>query len=283
MTTASNACVPSSLSDYKIDAGSVDPRCAARRARHRFARRGRTVVQRRGRIRASPAARAGAAADGRRRRRLHRRLIVTQNATQRDQCGRDRLAHWDEPVRMRRVAVTRHGHRLAARATTARRSCDLRCAGRSAIRRSRRAVRRERLAAPLAAPAHFDGADHFAPPKPAHARSRQPVRAGPRRVRRSPMRASSDEARPRPRRRLPRHRHGRQRRPRDDGYQIAVRAKVPIASSHSAVLMGMHNAPAAWIGIEQGCAGPTSPIPRRVRRRRSRSARPARIAAASST
>ncbi|MEO5696032.1 MAG: beta-ketoacyl-[acyl-carrier-protein] synthase family protein [Burkholderiaceae bacterium] len=153
---------------------------------------------------------------------------------------------------MRRVVVTGVGL-VSPLGNSAAEAFDAACAGRSAIRRLDGEIA-TRLVAPLAAAAHFDGQAHFEP-----ARWRMLDR-----VSQFAIVAARDALRD------ARSEPGEEERERvgvfvgtgmggsqsmDDGYRTLYGDRSDRIKP-MLVLMGMHNAPAAWIAIENTFSGP---------------------------
>ena len=153
---------------------------------------------------------------------------------------------------MRRVVVTGIGV-VSPLGNSIAEAFDAACVGRSAIHRLDGAIAK-RLVAPLAATAQFDRQAHF---EPARWRMLDRVSQFAIVAARDAMRDAGPEAGA-----YPRDRVGvfvgtgmGGSLSMDDGYQTLY-GEQSDRIKPMLVLMGMHNAPAAWIGIEHGFTGP---------------------------
>ncbi len=153
---------------------------------------------------------------------------------------------------MRRVVVTGIGL-VSPLGNNVAEAFDNACAGRSAIQRLDGEIAK-RLVAPLAATAQFDGQAHF---EPARWRMLDRISQFAIVAARDAMRDAGPEAGA-----CPRDRVGvfvgtgmGGSLSMDDGYQTLY-GEQSDRIKPMLVLMGMHNAPAAWIGIEHGFTGP---------------------------
>ena len=153
---------------------------------------------------------------------------------------------------MRRVAVTGIGV-VSPLGIGAGEVLDRACAGRSAIHRLEASFAR-RLTGPLVASAQFDGADHFEPPR---LRMLDRVSQFACFAARQALADSCLDLARADRRRigvfLGTGMGGSQSS--DDGYRSLYEDRSDRVKPFT-VLLGMHNAPAAWIGIEHDLRGP---------------------------
>ncbi|ABM37974.1 beta-ketoacyl-[acyl-carrier-protein] synthase family protein [Polaromonas naphthalenivorans] len=153
---------------------------------------------------------------------------------------------------MRRVAVTGMGV-VSPLGHSAQQAFDAARAGRSAVRRLDVAFA-HRLAAPIAATVNFNGADHFDPPRLRMLdRVSQFALVAASRAMADAQPELSDTERSRAGVFVGTGMGGINSI--DEGYQTLYGENSDRIKPFM-VLMGMHNAPAAWIGIEHGFSGP---------------------------
>ena len=237
------------VKDYKLEPDLLTPDAPLESAGHRFARRCGTDVQHRGRVRGHDSRGSGGARDRRRRGRYIDDLVATQTPPDAIRAGvaADACRRHD--------ASRRHRHRRRSRRSATARPRPLRMREPAAP-----ASTVSTLRSPSGSPAHWRPAHDSTAPiisnrrQAAHARSRQPVRAvcGEQAVGEAQS-TSPERDRGRAGVFVGTGMGGSMRS--DDGYKTLYGDRSDRIKPFT-VLMGMHNAPAAWIGIEHDLRGP---------------------------